>query len=218
MFKAVAIKELRETWWLAGIALVLFAFAVADLMGIDFERLRIQPVRHVPFVGDDFHDVFCIFAPCLAIALGFRQTMWESFRGTWLFLLHRPMSRNRLIGVKLLVGLALYLICTALPILVYACWASVPGTHASPFEWAMTAHAWMTWFCFTMLYLGAFLCGMREARWHGTRLLPLIAAGFAAFAVGVTPLWPGPGTGTVLVMDAALLAGICLVSRTRDFS
>ena len=33
MLKAVAIKELREAWWLAGIALVVFAFAVADLMG-----------------------------------------------------------------------------------------------------------------------------------------------------------------------------------------
>ncbi len=218
MWKALALKELREIWWLAGVTLVVFAFAVANFMGIDFERMRIQPVHHVPFVDDGFDFVFCLFAPCLAIALGFRQTMWESLRGTWLFLLHRPMSRRWLIGVKLLTGLVVYLICTALPILAYAWWASVPGTHAGPFEWAMTSKVWMFWFCFTMLYLASFLCGVREARWYGTRLLPLVAAGGVAFFVAVTPFFPKAGIAIVLITDAFLLAGIYLTTRTQDFS
>ena len=33
----------------------------------------------------------------------------------------------------------------AAPILLYGWWASVPGTHPTPFEWDMTGPAWILW-------------------------------------------------------------------------
>ena len=75
----------------------------------------------MPFVYDDFVGKFYLISVVFAIALGLRQTLGESIRGTYPFLLHRPADRRWLIGMKLSVGTAVYLICTAVPILVYGC-------------------------------------------------------------------------------------------------
>ena len=114
------------------------------------------------------------------MALGLRQTVVESRRGTWLFLLHRPASLWRVLAAKLAVGGGLYLVCGAVAILSYAAWAAMPGKHASPFLWWMTARAWKAWGVIAIVYLAAFLAGIRPARWFGTRLLPLAAGGVLA--------------------------------------
>jgi hypothetical protein len=156
-------------------------------------------------------------AVCLALALGFRQTVGESAAGTYLFLLHRPASRLRLIGTKLAVGLGLYLVCAALPILGYALWAATPGTHAGPFEWSMTAEAWKVWLAVTIVYFGAVLSGIRPARWYGTRLLPLLGAGLLAIPVAAVPWQPGPALAATLLVDAMLVTATLFVAHRRDY-
>ena len=148
----------------------------------------VKAMRHdcCPGSPHDYQRLLCRFhlsaadylsGLCLGLGrsgdcLGLRQTVGESIHGTWMFLLHRPVGWTRLIGVKLLVGVALYLVCGAAAILVYAWWAATPGTHASPFEWSMTVPTWKVWIVMPIVYLGgAFLSGMRPARWVGTRLL-----------------------------------------------
>ena len=92
----------------------------------------------VPFVQDNFATLLFFIGAALAIALGFRQSAWEPHQGTALYLLHLPLSRRTIILTKLITGIGLLLVCTLLPILIYAIWAAMPGTHPGPFEWSMT--------------------------------------------------------------------------------
>ena len=174
----------------------------------------------VPFVADDFTTKFFLISALFAIALGLRQTMGESIRGTYPFLFHRPIGRRWLLATKLAVGAAVYLICSAVPILVYGWWAATPGSHASPFEWAMTLPAWAGWLAMTLLYLGAFLTVLRPGRWYASKVLPLAAAAFATFVLaGLSyqfdrALWPFP---IVLAVDGWLVAMIFFSARVRDY-
>jgi hypothetical protein len=222
MFRAMVLKELREICGIAiaGVAAYgyLAAAAVNPKLFPPGTRNGIMP----PFVDDGFFGGwFVCISVVVAIALGLRQTLGESVAGTYPFLFHRPARRRWLIGMKLLVGMSAYLVGGPLAILGYGVWAATPGTHASPFEWSMTVPYWAIWLGMTLLYLGAFLSGLRPGRWYGSRLLPLVAAGLAIFIVVMTAIVLGTVLWTLLF---ALIAGIWLiamiffVARARDYS
>ena len=223
MFRAMAIKEFRE---IRGIVLLaLAAYALLAAATIDpMSPLNIFGARtldgSVPFVRDIFTGWFFFISVVFTIALGLRQTLGESMRGTYPFLLHRPAGRRWLIGIKLAVGLTFYLICAVIPILIYGHWAATPGTHPSPFEWSMTVPTWVGWLAMTPLYLGAFLAVVRPGRWYRSRLLPLAASALAALAAaGLAAgfewfLWPSL---IVLVVDVWLIAMILFAIQTRDY-
>jgi hypothetical protein len=131
-------------------------------------------------------------------------------------LLHRPVSRRRIYGAKLLVGLTTCLICGLAPFLMYAFWAATPGTHASPFEWSMTKDVWVAWLWMTAIYLGAFLSGIRPAAWLGTRLAPLAAAVLSGFL----SWWDASTAGGLVFLGVAnvvLIIAIFRVVESRDF-
>jgi hypothetical protein len=171
----------------------------------------------IPFLGRSYLSSFAWVSAGLTIALGFGQSLGESLHGTWKFLLHRPVGRTQLILVKLLVGVAAYLVCSAAAILSYAWWAATPGTHASPFEWSMTEQIWKVWLAMPLVYLGAFLSGIRPGRWLGTKLLPLAAAGTLAALIPFMPWWPVCGLGLIALSSFVLVSSVFFVARTRDF-
>jgi hypothetical protein len=223
MFRAMAIKELREIRGIVFLALVAYSLlligAITPTLAL-FDWFRSgDPI--MPFIIDDFTGKFYLISVIFAIALGLRQTLGESIGGTYLFLLHRPASRNWLIGVKLLVGATAFLLCTAATILIYALWVATPGTHASPFEWSMTVPVWPGWLAMTILYLGAFHSVIRPACWYRSRLLPLAASALATFAVVTfamdceTLIWP---CLIVFVVDVWLITMILFTVQTRDYT
>jgi hypothetical protein len=226
MTRALALKELREVAGIAAAALLANLVLAAALMHMQpFARLLKSSFAHgVPFVDPDVRATLSFVAVPLALALGFRQSAWEAQTGTYLYLLHRPVRRSAIFLTKLTTGLLVFLVCTAVPILLCAWWAATPGHHPSPFAWSMTGPAWQLCIILPLLYLGAFLSGLRPARWYGTRLLPLAAAvGF------VVLLLYGPQMlrvelpwaivlPAVIVLDALLISGICYVARERDYS
>jgi hypothetical protein len=173
----------------------------------------------VPFVGSEFDNAYACISCVFALALGFRQSAVESSRGTFLFLLHRPLTRDRIMVTKLATGLAALVGVGGVPILLYGWWASVPGNVPAPFEWSMTAAAWnFALVIAPALYLGAFLSGIRPGRWFGTRLLPLVAVTYVAVALDQLPL---PWVGWIVVfaaLFAMLAASVCHVARVRDYA
>ena len=137
----------------------------------------------VPFAGSGFTEFFVLVAVVFAVALGFRQSAWESGRGTYLFLLHRPAARDTIFLTKLATGAGVLVLCSTLPVVLYGWWAAVPGHHPSPFDWSMTEYAWRLVFQMPLLYLGAFMIVVSAAvlvvvYWHAFPL-PLQLA-FAA--------------------------------------
>lgn len=223
MIRALAAKELRETSLVVLVALVVYAYVVATGMGLTVLPGFYLPYLYadkltIPFLGGGFRESLAMVSAGLAIALGLRQSAGESIRDTFVFLLHRPVRWHRLIAVKLLTGAALYLVCAALPILLYAWWAATPVTHASPFCWSMTLPIWQVWVSLTSVYLGAFLSGIRPGKWIGTRLVPLAATGALTWLIQFLPWWWVWGLGAVVVTNVVLTANILFVARTRDYS
>lgn len=229
MWKALALKEVRECLGIAAIALAAYLYLVANQTSRDLGLLDLVPdiigARFyrsspdvVPFVFGEFPTGFATVTALLAIVLGFRQTMGESLHGTYVLLFHLPAARIRLVYAKLISGLCVYLACGPVPILLYGLWAATPGTHASPFYWSMTVPVWITWFSMTLVYLAAFLCGLRPARWYGSRLAPLVASVLPLLVVqGAELSWWWSGL-IVLVSDVLFVFCIQQVARDRDYS
>jgi hypothetical protein len=219
MIKALAIKELREVLWLGLLGFAAQVLVVAAAIGVEPLKgfFSNSYLVHVPFADNGLFFLFCLFGGVLAVALGFRQSAWDSGRGSYLFLLFRPIKRNAIFLVKLGVGLAVLLVCLAVPTLLYAWWALVPGTHPSPAEWSMTLWTWQFFFFCPFLYLCAFLSGLRPARWIGTRTLPVAATvAPAVFLLEFSWIWPLVLPGLLLVY-AVLVANICYIGRMRDY-
>jgi len=226
MLLALVTKELRETRVFAVLALGLYFVYLSKVTGrwgqvltAAFRSLPgMQAERpEVPFVQDNFLTMYGFIGLALAIALGLRQSAWEPSQGTALYFLHLPLRRRTLFLTKLVTGIGLQLVCTLLPILVYASWAAMPGTHPGPFEWSMTGPALCVWLVMPLVYLGAFASGIRPARWFGSRLLPLLSVAIPALLLEFVPYWWLIGFPPVLLVAAVLVSDILLEAETRDF-
>jgi ABC-type transport system involved in multi-copper enzyme maturation permease subunit len=222
MLKALVIKELREMLGIAAIAAVLYTAFIGSMMGSRlFQALpgTPGPSNALPFLGASFRQNFAWLTSALAIALGFWQTAVESNRGTFPFLLHRPLGRGAIIGAKLGSGLAVLLVEAGTALLVYALWAATPGTHPSPFAWSMAELALQIMFAMTLVYIGAFLSGLRPARWIGTRLLPLAGSCvLAAALVAICWLFGMVGLLLIALCDFFLIVAVLHMARTRDYA
>ncbi|MGE0535240.1 MAG: hypothetical protein AB7O68_09725 [Pirellulales bacterium] len=218
MLKTMLWKEARDLrgWFVLAVVLQLYLAGVAT--GLEFGPLR--SARGIPFMNDFVTYYFFVIAFSFAVVAGMWQTLMESLRGTYAFLLHRPAPRSQLFGVKLLVGGAATVFVTVLPLLIYSLWAATPGTHASPFFWSMSWWAWNLAAAIPLVYLGAFLSGLRPARWFGSLLFPL--AGTVMFVVlmqGLLATWVWPiSVPLSLLLEAALVVVILYVAATRDYS
>jgi ABC-type transport system involved in multi-copper enzyme maturation permease subunit len=222
MFRALLFKELRETAGIAAMASIAYLAVIAFEVGFNIFGFSInRGIEPIPFLTDAFMPWFVSISILFAAGLAFWQTITENTRGTWLFLLHRPIRSWQLVAAKLAVGAGLYLVVSAVAILIYAIWAAVPGTHASPFYWWMTTTAWQAWFIVLFCYFGVFLVGIRPGRWVGTRVLPAVAAGLIAmFCGGLTfgARWQITGLSVCLLCLAVFVGSILYVTRTRDYS
>jgi hypothetical protein len=214
MTSALLYKEFRETGGVALLGAGALLAVASSSMGW-WLVLFANAGGRIPFVSDTFQVYFSIVAGLLAIALGLRQSLADFSGDSYFFLLHRPVSRATIYGSKIIVGLLLYLVSAAPPILLSAWWAAVPGTHASSFSWSMTVGVWMGLLSITIVYLGAMLSGLRPAAWLGTRLAPVAAACLLAIVAAMLPWWAG--ILLIGLADAALVSLILLVADTRDF-
>jgi ABC-type transport system involved in multi-copper enzyme maturation permease subunit len=218
--RALLRKELREVLGIAAAALAGYLALVVSLMGGKvFNWVPGMPwgTTEVPFLGSDFATFFSLISVVFALALGFRQSAWESSRGTYLFLLHRPLRRDTIFLVKLAVGGGVLLFCAAVPIVLYGWWAALPGHHPGPFEWSMTTGAWRFTILMLLLYLGAFHSGLRPARWFGTRLLPLAGVVVLLVLLYQLPWWLA-GLPLTVVLGGVMAANVCFVARERDYT
>jgi len=230
MTRALLYKEIRET-------LPIIAIGLSCLLLVALDAMELSPLPNIfggrysgviPFIGNDqFYSRYYMAIGAFAIALGFWHALGDFWGEAHLFLLHRPVSRRSIYTTKLFIGLSAYLVCAAAPILLYACWAATPGTHASPFSWSMTVNSWTAWLAVMTIYLGAFLSGLRPGPWLGTRLAPLAAAaaivGFAEFLFQAATTFGGGGLFALnplllTIADIGFIAAILTTADSRDFA
>ena len=220
---ALVLKEFRLTAGLALLSSLAYVVVVARLTGIKgfgFVGDWVKPATSIPFVDNAFGEPFIVAGTILAVWLAVWQSVAESHGEAWLFMLHRPVSRRAIVLSKLLIGLLIVTGCTAFPIVVYAAWASRPGSVAAPFEWGMTELAWRDWAALTPIYLGTMLTMLRPARWLGTRLLPVVAVFGWLVSRGLLGTWWWPVWWellAVLAIDLCLASILFLVVREREY-
>ncbi len=181
MYRALVFKELRELWWTGAVAFLVMGTVVWSEIGPSIDLETLAAIRHditqVPFRSDDMQLAVTGVACGLAVALGVWQTLGESVRGTWRFLRARPIPFTHLLLIKMASGLGILFVSTGMPFAVYLTWAASEGWHASPFEWQMAAPTFFGWTGSVAVYLAAFLVGIRQARWYGSRLWPAVPVG-----------------------------------------
>lgn len=219
MITALVWKELRE---IRGITLIGLA-ALALLVGGQTGSVYI-PVPYLPrsayamaFVNGSFAFSFTLWTFPFAMALGFRQTVWESSQGTFLFLLHRPVARGAVFLLKLATGIVVLLACSVSAIVLVGMWYARPGNLSGPFEWSMTDTSLRLWVSLPVVYFGAFLSGLRPGRWLGTRLLPLVGMLFVALFLQAVPMWWPCGLILILGLAALLAANVAAAAADREY-
>lgn len=217
MLKALAWKESYELLPSTVLALLVQLILVAAAMGVPLLPY-IEASGVIPFYQDTLCGMLLFVAALASGWIGLRQSGREASHGTFLFLLHRPATREAIVGTKLAVGLAAFLVIAGLPLTGYALWAAMPATHASPFLWSMTTWAWVILAQLPMVYLAGFLSGLRPGHWFGTRLLPLLGSLAVLILAQVGFAWPWASLACCLAIDAALVLAIFEVAATRDYS
>lgn len=200
-------KELREGAVIAALGCVVLSLLLASncRYGFSLERLQLgEPIRTLqPLLSPELQLATTWFFPIFAALLGFLQGFSERHRDLWAFLVHRPLTRRQLFLGKVTPGLALYAVAGGLPLLGLLLWVRTPGHVAAPFDWAMTLPVLADYLTGVGYYFAGLIVAIRQARWHGTRLLAVGTALLLSFCA-----WAATGFASVLL---GLAVGIPLL-------
>jgi len=219
MFKAMLRKEFVEIRPVMFLAISALGFLVLlDVIAASVLTPPPSPAYNGFYDEPGFFHLSWMIFLVYALLLGFVQTLADSFQGTWGYLAHLPPGGRWIVSAKLRIGLAAFL-C---PCVVFIVWwtavASARQTVVHPFAWPdVLAFAQMT-LIGLLVYLGAFLSGLRPARWFGTRLLPLAGCGMLVWVFMGLPQWWVYGVLPLIVLCGLLTALILHVGKTRDFA
>jgi hypothetical protein len=128
---------------------------------------------------------FAVLAAVFGAALGFVQIFFEGRGDKRSLLLHRPVGPSYIFLAKALAGVGLYLLALAIPFWCLENWLARPGNMPAPFHWK-TSLPWLAdILCGVVYYFAGMLVAQRDARWLGSRCLPLAAAFFCSCLVWV---------------------------------
>jgi hypothetical protein len=132
-------------------------------------------------------EVYCfavsVVAAIFGAVLGFLQFFPDARGDRRSLLLHLPLSRSRIFLAKVIAGASLYALALGIPFACAVGLAATPGHVAAPFRWPM-ALPWLADILSGLVYYFAgILVAQSEARWFGSRLLPLGTGLFTSILV-----------------------------------
>jgi hypothetical protein len=175
--KAMFVKELRES--------AKWAAAIAGVLGV-LVLLEIRKAN--PFILNQLAQQKVVyFAPLAGLLMGIAQSFFETRPDNWAFVVHRPLSRRSIFAAKAVAGLLLLYTALALPCLLAGIWATRPGNVATPFHGRTVLPLVADIFNSGCFYFAGMVLTLRNARWIGSRLLPLGLAVAASLAVQAVP-------------------------------
>lgn len=108
----------------------------------------------------------------LGLVLGLRHFWMPGFTGTWQFLIHRSVTRQVIISVKLAVA-AILMFCLSLAWLLVAGIAGMSERIIIPPESGLVGLGIFYAYLGFIVYMGTALCAITKARWYTTRMLGL---------------------------------------------
>ena len=212
MLRAIFWKELRELFPAIVVAIALQAFIIYAILGVG-RKNSLEP--------GDLHGVAFFLTQVsflFVLIIGIWQNKVEKNQGTFLFLLHRPVRREVIVGTKLLAGACICIAVAVLPLASFSYWAvekqSIrdPGDSLWNFSWPVCAGI-------LLVYLGAFMSSLREAAWYKSQFLPLFAAIalFISLAM-IAKTWTLTMLVALVIIAIGFLLAIFYQAMTRNYS
>lgn len=172
-FKAILWKECHETlkWAVVGCILVSAVLVYGIRQFLNSAVLGYLDTYTLDRIA--IFDMTAFLLPLVGLMIGLAQVLMESRGDKWGFLTHRPVPRSTLFWGKVVAGVSLYLVATGLPLIVAVTWLVMPGHVPVPFDAHLSLPAIADSLCGLAYYFAGLLIGMRDARWHGSRLAAL---------------------------------------------
>ena len=215
-FSALLYKELRECLpWMLLVAIVFIAvtsvlFQTETYSENNSYRLsRLSPgtvisrymLTYYPAMNETGPWLF-ILSVGLGLVLGIRQFWIPNFTRTWLFLLHRSVSRNTILAAKLTATSIAFFI-SIVPVWVGIYWyVTRPEVFTVPPPLRFFIEGWIFIILGFVTYLGTALSGLNIAKWYTTKIFGILLA----LVIFITlSMWTLAGLLIALIVSAAIL-------------
>ena len=207
-------KEIR---YRAGELLALPALAIAGGWGVYALARTQERAIYESILSSSFAGEVTLVCATVALGCGLWQVLPETRPGSWAFLRHRPVSATRLFFGKLGAALLIYLLVVGVPLAGVIWWAATPGHFFGPWLWQMALPSVLDVLCGTVYVLAGMLIGLRDARWFGSRLLP-VGLAVACSVMTVAAPWPWLALLGIAVAWLVLLPATwgAMASRGRE--
>lgn len=206
----------KEFRYRAGGLLALPALLLAGVWGVNQVARTQDAADYQSILSPAFGVPVTMVCAAVGLACGLWQALGETRPGSWAFLRHRPVSTTRLFFGKLGAALLIYLLVTGLPLGWTILWAQEQGHFFGPWLPQMAVPSLVDLLCGTVYVLVGMLIALREARWFGSRLLPV---GLAIVCSGLTWIpWLWAALLAIAVAWAVLLPAAwgAMASRGRE--
>lgn len=215
MFKSMLKKECVEL----AAPFLLAVGSLVILVGdhVSTARRRIQPQGEW-LLDDDFVYPLMLISLALAIVIGLVQNLSEDIQGTWRYVLAMPGGWRRILKLKIACGLCVWgiwalTVCVICLIGLLADPGSAGETLSRLSDPSLRILA-----CVPVVYLGAFLTGIRRANWLFSRLMPLGGVLMIWFLMLYLPNWWIIAPLAAAGFAALLVSLIYHTASTRDFA
>jgi hypothetical protein len=175
VFSAIVTKEIRDRLKIAFVCIAMVG--IGQFISLGFQKM----VESAGFgaggsISPFSFTLFTLTSALSGLLIGRAMIVDENRGDRWGFLAHRPVRRSTLFFAKAIAGTLLYLAAAGIPLAYVTSWMASPGHRPMPWAASMALPGVADLLCGLIYLLVAMLVSMREARWYGSRFLPLGAA------------------------------------------
>ncbi|MEK7855815.1 MAG: hypothetical protein AAB288_06975, partial [Acidobacteriota bacterium] len=178
--KAIIWKELRENY--KYVALLAIGLWVAIGLGFYYQPLYLM-VHSLP-------SIMVIGPAAVGLILGLLQSISESQRDRWAFLIHRPLSPATIFLGKVIAGICLYLFIASTTFMYHPFlnfFGRLIGDHEGIVLLKLVIADVLTGIVY---YFAGILAGFAGGRWYGSRWLGIATAIFCSnLVLAAVELW-----------------------------
>ena len=202
-------KEFRESVrWLPLGWLLMGGMLWATLPGLD----QLDRATMLPNTLVFFSAIGCSF---VALGLSIAQFMPDQRSAARAFLMHRGLTPKQLFQGKLAVGMAIYLLAVGIPLLVSGVYLEWVGPLRLPTSARQTIPAWVASVYAFSFYFGGCMVACGNARWIGTRVLPLVVSCLVTIA-SFTISAPAPLATFAIALSLGALGLVILFLASQE--
>lgn len=199
-----------------------FFGCVIFLAMIVFEHVHDARRMHHPqgewMLNGDFVYPFLLISLFLAISMGLLQSLSEDVQGTWRYILSFPGGWRRILKLKFVCGLVVWLVWTLCVTVICLVGMAVElGPVGEPLS-RLFNPTMRILVCVPVVYLGAFLTAIRRVNWFFSRLMPLGGVLMCWFMLFYLPNWWIVAPLVTTGFAALLVVLVFHVAASRDFA